>query len=265
MSMLLDTIFVQLLVDTARWQSLFGISGPLSLILLPLAKLEQAHAVSCLTPTELERYAQYTYPKRKLEWLGGRMAAKYAAMTATTIHENDEKMVPWTALEVAAATDGRPFIRAADNPDRVLPDISISHSHGLAAAMAAVHGRCGVDIQKVTPSVIRVKKKFAPPAEVDILQGLADSGPVASQLTLLWAAKEALKKAVGTEVLPGFLGVELCTAITETDRKLGTYFVFEFNLPDRTSSRAGETYSVAALFYKEHVLAFTGVAGKCML
>ena len=262
MSVTPDKQFVQLPVDTARWRQLFGLNGPLSLVLLPLTELEQEQAVSCLTPAELKRFAQFTYPKRKLEWLGGRMAAKYAAMSAATVQDIDA--VPqWLALEVAAATDGRPFILAADNPGRVLPDISISHSHGLAAAMAAVHGRCGVDIQKVTPSVIKIQKKFAAPAEVDILHDLAGSGPEASQLTLLWAAKEALKKAIGTRALPGFLGVKLSGAATDKDGEVGNYFIFDFNLPDSTASRTLDTYSVAALFYEEHVLAFTGVAEQC--
>ncbi len=259
-----DKQFVQLPVDTVHWRSLFGLNGPLSLVLLSLTELEQAQAVSCLTPAELERFAQFTYKKRKLEWLGGRMTAKYATMSAATVQDIDG--VPqWPTLEVAAAEDGRPFIRAADIPGRALPDISISHSHGLAAAMAVVHGRCGVDIQKVTPSVIKVQKKFAAPAEVDILQGLTGSGPEASQLTLLWAAKEALKKAIGTKALPGFLKVKLCKAATDKDEKMGAYFVFDFNLPDSITSRAMDTFTVAALFYEEHVLAFTGVAEKFII
>jgi phosphopantetheinyl transferase len=260
----LDTIFVQLLVDCDHWQSLFGLNGPLSMVLLSLADLEQTQAVSSLSQAELNRYARFNYPKRQLEWLGGRVAAKYALMAAATA-EIIGAVPQWSGLEVTAAPDGRPFVRIADDPDRVLPDISISHSHGLAAAMAAAQGRCGVDIQKVTESVIRVQKKFAAPAELNILQGLADSGPKASQLSLLWAAKEALKKAVGTKILPGFLGVELCRAATDTDRELGTYFVFDFNLTGSTASRAGKTYSVAVLYYEEHVLAFTGVAERCMV
>jgi phosphopantetheinyl transferase len=259
-----DKQFVQLPVDTARWRGLFGLTSHLSLVLLPLTELEQTQAASWLTPAELERFAQFTYPKRKLEWLGGRMAAKYAAVSAATFQEIDA--VPqWLNLEVAAAADGRPFIRAADNSARALPDISISHSHGMAAAMAAAHGRCGVDIQKVTPSVIRIQTKFAAPAEVEILQDLAGSGPEASQLTLLWAAKEALKKAMGTRSLPGFLGVQLAGAATDTNGKIGNYFIFEFNLSDITASRATDSYSVAALFYEEHVLAFTGVEEQSML
>jgi phosphopantetheinyl transferase len=264
MSVTPDKQFVQLPVDTARWRRLFGLNGPFSLVLLPLAELEQAQAVSCLTPAELTRFAQFSYPKRKLEWLGGRMAAKFAAMSAATV-QNIDAVPQWPTLEVAAAADGRPFIRAADNPDRMLPNISISHSHGLAAAMAAGHGRCGVDIQKVAPSVIRIQKKFAAPAEVDILHGLAGSGPEASQLTLLWAAKEALKKAIGTRTLPGFLEVKLSGAATDKDGEVGDYFVFDFNLPDSITSRAMHTFSVAALFYEKHVLAFTGVAEQCML
>ena len=264
MSMPIDTILVQLLVDTDHWQSLFGTSGPLSLILLPLGELEQTQAVSCLTPTELERFAQFTYPKRKLEWLGGRMVAKYAAISVAAIHDSDETSA-WQGLEVAAAADGRPFLRIARAPDRKLPDISISHSHGLAAAMAAAEARCGVDIQKVTESVIKVQKKFAAPAEVDILQGLAGCGPEASQLTLLWAAKEALKKAVGTRALPGFMEMKLCGTATDTNGDFGDYFIFDFNLPARPAGRATDTSSVAVLFYEEHVLAFTGVAEQYMI
>jgi len=91
----------------------------------------------------------------------------------------------------------------------------------------------------------------------------AGSGPEASQLTLLWAAKEALKKAIGTRTLPGFLEVKLSGAATDKDGEVGDYFVFDFNLPDSITSRAMHTFSVAALFYEKHVLAFTGVAEQC--
>jgi len=153
------TIFEQVSIDSIRWQSLFGLSGPMSLILLPLGKLEQAQAASCLGPTELKRFAQFTYPKRKLEWLGGRMAAKFAVSTLAGGRDRVETLL-WQKAEVTAEADGRPFLRIADASERKLPDISISHSHGLVAAMAAVEGRCGVDIQIVTDSITKVQKNM---------------------------------------------------------------------------------------------------------
>ena len=84
--------------------------------------------------------------------------------------------------------------------------------------MATGKGFCGVDIQKITPRVIKIQKRFCTPAEKLILQ---KSFPWQSEietaaLTKLWAAKEALRKAAFAPPLPGFLEMELAEIIRAT-------------------------------------------------
>jgi len=248
--------------DQDHWRRIFGLNGPLSLVLLELAGLEATTAAEYLTPLELERFTLYAHPKRKQEWLGGRITAKRTAM-AMACSGDGNAAPPWLALEIATDPDGRPFIRAVDDPGRKMPDISISHSRGLAAAMAAGEGRCGIDIQKVTPSVIRVRERFAGSAELTILEALTGDWPAAARLTLLWAAKEALKKAIGTKRLPGFLGIRLIGYDTGNHAPIGDYFVFHFTLPKGVASQGQRnTVAVVVLFHEGYGLAFTGVSKR---
>jgi len=252
---------LQLDLDQDHWHRIFGLSGQLSLVLLELAGLE-ATTAEYLTPLELERFALYTYLKRKQEWLGGRIAAKQAAMSMACLADGDETP-SWLALEIAVDPEGRPFIRAVNDPGRILPDISISHSRGLAAAMAAGEGRCGIDIQKVTPSVIRVRERFAGAEELKILDTLTGEWSEAVRLTLLWAAKEALKKAIGAKRLPGFMGIRLIGTLTANHLPVGDYFVFHFTLPEGVTTRSQrDTVSVVVLFHEGYGLAFTGVSKR---
>ena len=96
--------------------------------------------------------------------------------------------------------------------------------------------------------------------EVEILRDIAGGDPTALQLSLLWAAKEALKKAVGTRALPGFMDIKLARAARNKDDSLGTCFIFNFTLPDNVSRGTIKTCPVGVLSHKEHVLAFTAVA-----
>ena len=247
-------------LDQDHWRRVFGLSGPLSLALLELVGLDATQAAEYLTPRELDHFALYTHPKRKLEWLGGRIAAKRTVMSMASLHHGDA-VPPWLALEIATDPDGRPFIRAVNYPGRTMPDISISHSRGVAAAMAAGEGRCGVDIQKVTPSVIRVCERFAGGAELTILNTLSGDWSEAARLTLLWAAKEALKKAIGAKRLPGFLGIRLIETHPDNHAPIGDCFVFHFTLPDGVTHQSQKNaVSVVVLFQEGYGLAFTGVA-----
>ena len=255
-------MMLRLDLDQDPWRRIFGLKGPFSLVLLELNSLDAATVPEYLTPPERKYFTHFTQPKRKKEWLGGRIAAKQAAQSMACSDAGHEAS-PWLALEVAADQDGRPFLRAIGDPGRILPDISISHSQGLAAAMAVKEGYCGIDIQKVTPSVMRISERFAGDAEMTILNTLTGDWPKAGRLTLLWAAKEALKKAIGTRRLPGFMSIRLIGTNADNCAPVGDYFVFDFSLPnDITISNQGNTVSVAVLFHEGYGLAFTGVAHR---
>jgi phosphopantetheinyl transferase len=253
-------MMLRLDLDQDPWPRIFGLNGQFSIVLLELNGLDAATVAEYLTPPEMEHFGRFTHLKRKKEWLGGRIAAKQAAM-AMTSSKDDHGAPPWLSVEVATEPDGRPFILAVDGPEQMLPDISISHSRGMAAAMATEEGRCGIDIQKVTPAVIRVRERFAGVAELRILEDLIADWSEATRLSLLWAAKEALKKAIGTRRLPGYLGISLSGTNRDNHAPIGDYFVFDFTLPKGVITQSQkDTVAVAVLSHKEYGLAFTGVS-----
>ena len=168
---------------------------------------EQNVATPFLSSLEQVYLNRLTSGKRKREWLGGRFAAKYAA---TGMLAQNGNTLPWSNLAVIADKNGRPFIASGEN-GAAMPDISISHSGNLAAAMAVSTGFCGIDIQKVTDRVVKVRERFCSPNEAHILASFfsASRANQSSILTRLWAAKEALRKVANMNSLPGFLELEL--------------------------------------------------------
>ncbi|HSH12960.1 MAG TPA: 4'-phosphopantetheinyl transferase superfamily protein, partial [Desulfurivibrionaceae bacterium] len=113
---------------------------------------------------------------------------------------------------VESAPDGRPELhRFGVSPDGPKLELSISHSHGLAAALVMAARPCGLDLQKVTDTMLRVRERFCSEAEGELLRGVG-MGPEAREevrLTLLWTAKEALRKGRGGVPLTGFLAMRL--------------------------------------------------------
>jgi phosphopantetheinyl transferase len=70
--------------------------------------------------------------------------------------------------------------------------ISVSHSHELAAAIAAPR-LCGIDIQFIVPKITRLAPRFLSTAEAASITNAHEL----DQLHFYWGAKEALYKAYG--------------------------------------------------------------------
>ena len=162
-----------------------------------------------LADEEAATLAGLRLPKRRREWLGGRVAAKEAARSLMT--RRGLAAPPLSGLTVRADEDGRPrlWLAAADRP--VLPAISISHSGDYAGALAVSGADCGLDIQRVTPRVMRVGERFLSGAEMALLAAspcLAGLDP-AARFCLAWAAKEAARKAIRRPAPVGFLELTL--------------------------------------------------------
>ena len=163
-------------------------------------------ASTYLTPDEQDRLASFTFAKRQSEWLGGRIAAKKAAIALVpnqpcpTIHYQD--------FSVESHSSGRPFLLCQTEVSKVLPEISISHSAAYAGALAVTGQGCGLDLQRITNRVTRVCDRFASNAELLLLANFR-SLTEASALTLLWSAKEAFRKAIDCQPLTGFTEITL--------------------------------------------------------
>lgn len=188
-----------------RWQQHFRPETRLQLGCVDLAGLASCTpetARQYLRAEELDRWNSFRMEKRRTEWLGGRMAAKWAA--ARLLNKTG---VDWQALTIRNEADGRPSV-ATENHG-VAPHISISHSGPRAAALAA-NLPCGLDIQQPGANILRVKNRFALRQEEDILTASLPEGLSETQrLTMLWAAKEAVRKAVQTSPLLGLLEIRL--------------------------------------------------------
>jgi 4'-phosphopantetheinyl transferase len=165
----------------------------LSLSQLQLA-LEQKHAEAVLisdllSPLETQFLQRFTYPKRRLEWLGGRLAAKVCLNSLFA--QTGMAPPPSRECSILPRSSGQPWLESLQ-PDR-LPalSLSISHRSGYAAAMVHHGQTCGIDIQKQAAQLFTVQERFTSETELSLMTGVKD--PLA-QLAIVWVIKEAVKK-----------------------------------------------------------------------
>ncbi len=117
--------------------------------------------------------------RRRLEWLAARqLIHRMSGREKRARFKKDEH--------------GKPYL------ENSAFQISISHSHQKAAAIAAPQ-YVGVDIQHWVPKMERLAKRFLSPAELGHLS--ADPEERLFQLHVLWGAKESLYKAYGRRQL----------------------------------------------------------------
>lgn len=69
-------------------------------------------------------------------------------------------------------------------------NISISHSNEFVAINLNKNHNCGIDIEKITPKIDRIKHKFLSPNDLKKVNSL-------EHLIIYWGAKEALYKLYG--------------------------------------------------------------------
>lgn len=130
-----------------------------------------------LTAREQVELANIKGGKRRLEWWSGRHLLHYMSGRPQRGECYKDQF-------------GKPHLDASPF------DISISHSHGMAAVVAAPVS-VGVDIQKVVPKIERIAHKYMRPEEEESL----DATTQLEQLHVYWCAKEALYKAYGRKQL----------------------------------------------------------------
>ena len=147
---------------------------------IDLTSLPPADTV--LSKREQAFFSTLKFPKRKTEWLGGRLALKKLIALSARLK--------WSVIEVLPhAENGKPQLLIGGETSQ-LP-FSITHSHGFAvAAIAPGNHYIGIDLEKITPRINAWKTDFFHPTE---LTGQSDEF-----LTTLWTKKEALVKLLGT-------------------------------------------------------------------
>ncbi len=139
-----------------------------------------------LSEEEKKHIGKYRFPKRSSEWLSGRIAAK-----AALLREQDflqEKYEPGE-MTILADEHGRPIIMRPQTVHVV--QLSISHSDRYGVAMVSFQD-CGVDIQKIESRIAKLGDHIG--TQQEIRMATKAVGSLLEGLTLLWAAKEAIKK-----------------------------------------------------------------------
>lgn len=175
-------------------------------LLAPLmTKADSADALnSLLSPAEIQLLAGFTYPKRRIEWLGGRLAAKYGLQRLLP-----DQAARWRDFSILPDTHGRPRVQSPSHCTLTVPSVSISHSRDYAAALVSNAPLCGLDIQQKTPQLITVQERFAAEAELALLSSIPEQ---LTRLALLWAVKEAVKKGCLADH-PSFFGAIRLTTV----------------------------------------------------
>lgn len=144
--------------------------------------------LSLLSQDEQRTLRDFSYKKRRMEWISGRLAAK-EAIRQLPLWQDTPPMA--SRLSIIADNSGRPHLHC-ETAQPPPASISISHSHDLAAAMVNLKGNCGIDIQKMVPKIKKVVEKFSTPTELSLF---SNSGALHT-LTTLWTTKEAIKKSI---------------------------------------------------------------------
>ena len=159
---------------------------PFAVKLLKLDELSGLDTEKLLSPEEQAKYGSFKVPKRRNEWLGGRLALKQAVLQ----HRREQfGHLPHTHIEARPDEKGKPrlFIEGVHS------DIPISISHCSAYAAAAIGFRAGtvlgMDLEVIEERPVSWVKEVFHPAELASLEP--------EFLTTLWTKKEAALKALG--------------------------------------------------------------------
>ncbi len=207
------------LFPTALWTGAVGIFGEQS-IQPVLLKLLSANAVTeyplsdplfceMLHPKEAAILDGYKFPKRRAEYLTGRICAKLAIQEFFNLTSPRSSPLLLAEIEITNTANGRPSVCLhGTNVDALGMDISISHSGDYGVALAA-GSNCGIDLQRQQATLLRVQEKFCNESEYRLLETSIIDCDTITRLTLLWAAKEAAKKALSHWWMPGFLDLEV--------------------------------------------------------
>ena len=177
-----------------------------------------------LAETEHAVLRSFKLPKRRAQWLTGRLCAKEAIIGYCRKYLPHIQPPPRNTLHIRNTSTGRPELRENHLPAELqLLDISISHSGVYAAALVS-GSLCGIDIQERSDTLERVRDRFCSLEEGYMLNvhipGLDNLG----RLSMLWAAKEALKKTLSSDGMPGFLDFMLTGINVVEDAGFVMYF-----------------------------------------
>jgi phosphopantetheinyl transferase len=153
-------------------QEMIKLDGVLLMIWKLTETLDELKNELHLSDNEFIEFDEIVTDKRKLEYIGVRMAMKELLGKKVSILYDK---------------DGKPYL--TDNSYY----ISISHSKNLIAVMAHSSSPVGIDIECRTDKIKKIYHRFLSETEQKELSG----GENVNQLSVVWSAKEVLYKIIG--------------------------------------------------------------------
>ena len=193
---------------------------------LPQEFLESSHGIwlKALAYLVLNRRERETWhnmqavAKRRHEWLLGRCAAKDAVRRL--IQERFGLQLCAADVEIITDASGRPIVEGAWKQRLgVNPVVSITHSGGVAAAMAALDPRklVGIDMEQMGTRPEQFDGVAFSENERHWLQGLAN-GLHEEWSLRLWCAKESAAKALGQGLSAALNSLKISGVEVDTGR-----------------------------------------------
>ncbi len=132
-------------------------------------------------PIFFEQAIQYraiaSHPGQQLQQLASRMVL-YAL----------QPRFPFDQIQLNPA--GKPFL-----PEGMF-QFSISHTKGFAAGIVSTEVPVGIDIESISPRVLKIEKKFLNPQEYTLLDPLSEQDRIVFA-SLFWSIKETVYKCWG--------------------------------------------------------------------
>ena len=172
------------------------------------AAVDATHSEECLSEGEQKQLGTFQFAAKKQSFLLGRLAAKRAL--GALLPEADLRRI-----EIHSGIYGQPLLH---HPRAGSVEVTVSHSHGLAVALAfPAEYPMGIDLETVSAvsAATIIAELEASPAE---LAWLAAGGvDEATACCVLWTAREALGKAlkIGLNSPLGILALNDIRAVSE--------------------------------------------------
>lgn len=150
---------------------------------------------SILSPMELERFDQYVLPKKKLQWLAGRLMVKTALQKH--LSTNGQKL-ELCAIDVFNNENYAPYIPQ-------YPEVHVSITHSFPYCIGVISGRrIGIDLEKIITPRKAMFDLFFHPNEIRSLPENPNTDHYKHETMTFWTRKEALSKLLGLGMKMGF-------------------------------------------------------------
>ncbi len=212
---------------------------------------------SLLSPRELTVLNSLKVPKRRLDFLSGRIAGKYAVRRMLNTKNIDgaqamKEEVRLADIEIRRTVTGAPRVFLNDSPERVR--VSISHSPRFAASAVCSGNKyrgIGIDLEKIERREESILLVAFREAEIAAMRARAEKegGDLDICITRYWSLKEAALKAMGIG-----LNVDLKDVEVHEEPDGEVRITVEHEVKDRLAELGGRCITAKSYLWDEHAL-----------